>query len=360
MNRGLGRFAFGVGQAMISVMTESSAIIFGCEGLSLTAREVAFFRETRPWGFILFGRNIDSLDQVRGLVDQMRSVVGYAAPVLIDQEGGRVQRIKPPLTRKYPSGADLGAIYRMNRENGLRAAWLMSRLHGFDLFRLGINVDCLPVLDVPVPGSHDVIGSRAYGDNPTIVAEMGQAAAEGLKAGGVLPVIKHMPGHGRGFADSHHNLPIVEASLEDLKSHDFEPFRRMNNELMAMSAHVVYTAVDPDQPATTSQKAIRDILRGYIGFDGLLMSDDVSMNALAGSIGERTVNIISGGCDIVLHCNGLMDEMEAVAANAPVLSGKSLERASRVMAGFPAPDNADEDALALEFEALMGAREVMV
>ncbi len=344
---------------MISTMTESSAIIFGCEGLSLTAGEIAFFRESRPWGFILFGRNIESLDQVRALVDQVRGAVGYAAPVLIDQEGGRVQRIKPPLTRKYPSGAELGAVYRSNREDGLRAAWIMSRLHGFDLFRLGINVDCLPVLDVPVPGAHDVIGSRAYGDNPTIVAEMGQAAADGLKAGGVLPVIKHMPGHGRGFADSHHNLPIVDASLEDLRTHDFEPFRRMSGELMAMSAHVVYTAIDPDQPATTSRKAISDILRDYIGFDGLLMSDDVSMNALAGSIGERTANIISGGCDIVLHCNGLMEEMQAVAANAPVLSGKALERANRVMAGFPTPDDADEDALASEFHTLMGAHEVI-
>lgn len=341
---------------MIFNMTESSALIFGCEGHALSADEIALYKDVRPWGFILFGRNIDTLDQVRALVDQFRATVGYAAPVLIDQEGGRVQRIKPPLARKYPSGADLGAIYQVDREKGIRAAWLMSRLHAFDLYKLGINVDCLPVLDVPVPGSHDVIGNRAYGHDPMTVYEMGQAAADGLKAGGVLPVMKHMPGHGRGFADSHHNLPVVDTPLETLKAHDFEPFRRMNGELMAMSAHVVYTAIDPDRPATTSSTVIEDILRGYLGFDGLLMSDDSSMNALAGTLGERAANIVSAGCDIVLHCNGLMDEMKAVAANVPELSGKALERANRVMDAFAKPDADDEAALAEEFETIMNGQ----
>lgn len=341
---------------MIFNMTESSALIFGCEGHALSADEIALYKDVRPWGFILFGRNIDTLDQVRALVDQFRATVGYAAPVLIDQEGGRVQRIKPPLARKYPSGADLGAIYQVDREKGIRAAWLMSRLHAFDLYKLGINVDCLPVLDVPVPGSHDVIGNRAYGHDPVTVYEMGQAAADGLKAGGVLPVMKHMPGHGRGFADSHHSLPVVDTPLETLKAHDFEPFRRMNGELMAMSAHVVYTAIDPDRPATTSSTVIEDILRGYLGFDGLLMSDDSSMNALAGTLGERAANIVSAGCDIVLHCNGLMDEMKAVAANVPELSGKALERANRVMDAFAKPDADDEAALAEEFETIMNGQ----
>lgn len=341
---------------MIFNMTESSALIFGCEGHALSADEIALYKDVRPWGFILFGRNIDTLDQVRALVDQFRATVGYAAPVLIDQEGGRVQRIKPPLARKYPSGADLGAVYQVDREKGVRAAWLMSRLHAFDLYKLGINVDCLPVLDVPVPGSHDVIGNRAYGHDPVTVYEMGQAAADGLKAGGVLPVMKHMPGHGRGFADSHHNLPVVDTPLETLKAHDFEPFRRMNGELMAMSAHVVYTAIDPDRPATTSRTVIDDILRGYLGFDGLLMSDDSSMNALAGTLGERAANIVSAGCDVVLHCNGLMDEMKAVAANVPELSGKALERANRVMDAFAKPDADDEAALAEEFETIMNGQ----
>ncbi|MCO6186156.1 beta-N-acetylhexosaminidase [Rhizobium sp. L1K21] len=341
-------------------MSESSAVIFGCKGLTTSSEEAALYRDVRPWGFILFGRNIETLGQVRQLVDELRSTVGYHAPVLIDQEGGRVQRIKPPLTRKYPSGADLGAVYQADRDKGLRAAWLMSRLHAFDLLKLGINVNCLPVLDVPVEGSHDVIGNRAYGHDPLTVFEMGQAAADGLKAGGVLPVVKHMPGHGRGFADSHHDLPVVDAPIDVLKAHDFEPFRRMNGELMAMSAHVVYTALDTSAPATTSKTVIDDILRGYIGFDGLLMSDDVSMNALAGSIGERAANIIAAGCDMVLHCNGLMEEMKAVAANVPALSGSALERARRVMSGFPAADGLVEAEMALEFEAIMGAHGAVV
>ncbi len=334
-------------------MTDTRALILGCSGPVLTEAEKAFYREVQPWGFILFGRNIENLDQIRRLTGDLReTVAGRHAPVLIDQEGGRVQRIKPPLADKYPSGADLGALYARDKEKGLRAAWLMSRLHAFDLLKLGIDVDCLPVLDVPVAGAHDVIGSRAYGYDPETVTVMGRAAAQGLKDGGMLPVMKHMPGHGRAGADSHHNLPVVDASRATLEAHDFAPFRAMRNELMAMSAHVVYTAIDAKHPGTTSKIVIDEIIRGHIGFDGLLVSDDTSMNALAGTIGERARDIVAAGCDIVLHCNGVMAEMQAVVAEAPILSGKAKARADAAVAGFGKPDASDEAALRAEFFAM--------
>lgn len=333
-------------------MSQSKAMILGCSGLTLTPDEIAFYRDEQPWGFILFGRNVSEPAQIADLVAALRDSVGRDAPVLIDQEGGRVQRIRPPVLPHYPSGQALGDLYRQNREAGLRAAWLMSRLHAFDLLRFGINVDCLPVLDVPVEGSSNVIGNRAYGFEPVTVTEMGQAASEGLKAGGVLPVMKHMPGHGRGMADSHHELPVVGASRAELEAHDFAPFVALKDELMAMTCHVVYTAIDPDNPATTSRIVIDEIIRGHIGFQGLLMSDDTSMNALKGTIGERAANIVAGGCDIVLHCNGAMDEMKQVVANVPPLAGASLARARAVEAAFGKADGLDETAVRAEFEAL--------
>ena len=329
-------------------------MILGCLGQSLTADEKALYAAERPWGFILFARNLAEPQQIRDLVASMRETIGRPdAPVLIDQEGGRVQRIREPMLPRYPSGADLGEIYRRDRKQGLRAAWLMSRLHAFDLTRLGINVDCLPVLDVPVEGASNVIGTRAYGFDPVTVGEMGQAAAEGLKVGGMLPVMKHMPGHGRGMADSHHELPVVTATLDELKAHDFAPFVRLKDEVMGMSCHVVFTAVDPENPASTSRKVIDEVIRGHIGFNGLLISDDVSMNALAGSMAERAAAIIGAGGDIVLHCHGIMDEMKAVAANVPVLSGAALERARAAQAAFGVADGADEAALRAEFGAML-------
>ena len=338
-------------------MSESKAVILGVGGHELTVEERALYRDVQPWGFILFGRNIGEAAQIADLVASLRDTVhgDRHAPVLIDQEGGRVQRIREPICPRYPSGADLGAIYRQDRETGLRAAWLMSRLHAFDLLKFGIDVDCLPVLDVPVEGASDVIGSRAYGKNPGIVTEMGRAAADGLKAGGVLPVMKHMPGHGRGMADSHYELPVVGTSLEELKAHDFAPFRALKDELMAMSAHVVYTAIDPDAPATTSRRVIEEIIRGYIGFDGLLMSDDSSMNALKGTLGERAKAIAENGCDIVLHCNGRMDEMLEVVEAARPLEGVARARARRVEAAFGKADGCDENAVRAEFASLLPA-----
>lgn len=336
-------------------MSESKAVILGVHGLELTSEEKALYRDVQPWGFILFGRNIGEASQISDLVASLRDTVhgDRHAPVLIDQEGGRVQRIREPICPRYPSGADLGAIYKEDRERGIRAAWLMSRLHAFDLLRLGIDVDCLPVLDVPVEGASDVIGNRAYGKKPEIVTDMGRSAAAGLKAGGVLPVMKHIPGHGRGMADSHHNLPVVDTPIDELKAHDFAPFRALKDELMAMSAHVVFSAIDPDSPATTSRKVIDEIVRDYIGFDGLLMSDDSSMNALKGTLGERARDIASNGCDIVLHCNGVMEEMLQVVEQAKPLEGKSRERARRVEAAFGNIDNSDEAAIRTEFASLL-------
>ncbi len=335
-------------------MTDTKAMILGCSGLTLTQDEIALYKAERPWGFILFGRNIGDAQQITDLVASMRDAVGRPdAPVLIDQEGGRVQRIRPPLLQSYPNAQALGEIYLRDKVQGLRAAWLMSRLHAFDLMKFGINVDCLPVLDVPVEGASNVIGNRAYGFDPALVAAMGQAAADGLKAGGMLPVMKHMPGHGRGLVDSHHELPVVDVSIDDLDAHDFVPFRALNRELMAMSAHLVFTAIDAERPATTSPTVINEIIRGRIGFDGLLISDDSSMNALKGTLGERAANIVAGGCDIVLHCNGVMSEMLEVVKEVPVLSGKALERVWAVEAGFPAVDGSDEVALRDEFNAML-------
>jgi beta-N-acetylhexosaminidase len=334
-------------------MTESKAMILGCSGLTITPEERAFYRAEQPWGFILFGRNISEATQISDLVASLRESVGRNVPVLIDQEGGRVQRIRPPLLQHYPSGQALGDIYRRDREAGLRAAWLMSRLHAFDLLKFGINIDCLPVLDVPVEGSSNVIGNRAYGGDPVTVTAMGRAAAEGLKAGGVLPVMKHIPGHGRGFADSHHELPVVTVSRAELEAHDFPPFIALKDELMAMTCHVVFAYIDPNNPATTSRKVIDEIIRVFIGFKGLLLSDDTSMNALAGTIGERAANIIAGGCDIVLHCNGVMDEMKQVVSNVPALVGQSLARAKAGEAAFGHNDGANEDAIRAEFDAML-------
>ncbi|MCA1365996.1 beta-N-acetylhexosaminidase [Bradyrhizobium sp. BRP14] len=334
-------------------MSESKAFISGCKGLSLTAEERSFFAGERPWGFILFGRNIGEEQQIRDLVDALRDSIGNPkAPVLIDQEGGRVQRIRPPLVQQYPSGSAIGEIYRRDSEMGLRAAWLMGRLHAFDLMRFGITVDCLPVLDVPVPGSHDVIGNRAYGHDPATVIAIGRAMSEGLKAGGMLPVMKHMPGHGRTFVDSHHSLPVVSADRNELENSDFLPFIAMRDEVMAMSAHMVFTAIDPDNPATTSAKVVREIIRGHIGFDGLLMSDDVSMNALAGDMATRAKGIIAAGLDLVLHCHGIMEEMKAVADVVPVLSGEGLRRARAAEAAFQKPDSSNEAVLRTEFNAM--------
>ncbi|MEZ2333002.1 beta-N-acetylhexosaminidase [Mesorhizobium sp. RCC_202] len=331
-------------------MSESKSMILGCTGKSLTQEEIRFYRDERPWGFILFARNIGEAGQIRDLVASMRDSVGRPdAPIFIDQEGGRVQRLRPPLAPNYPAGGALGALWRDDREAGRRAAWLMARLHAFDLSRLGITADCLPVLDVPVEGASDVIGARAYGKETAAAIELGRASAEGLMSGGVLPVMKHIPGHGRAFADTHFALPTVDTPLAELRQHDFAPFKALNQLPMAMTAHVVYSAVDPDNPATTSAKVVNEIIRGEIGFDGLLMSDDTSMKALSGDFPTKAASILAAGCDLVLHCNGVFEEMSGIASRTTALAGKSLQRAGRALTYIRNRDVADETAIRAEF-----------
>ncbi|HVL74316.1 MAG TPA: beta-N-acetylhexosaminidase [Beijerinckiaceae bacterium] len=329
------------------------AFIAGCAGPVLGADEQAFFRDAQPWGFILFKRNIEAPDQVRRLTAALRETVGRDAPVLIDQEGGRVQRMGPPHWPKYPPGA---AYAQAAGDPGAQAALarLGARLIAQDLHDVGIDVDCVPCLDVPVAGAHDVIGNRAYGNDPETVIRLGRAAAEGLLAGGVLPIVKHMPGHGRAGADSHHALPVVDASRAELETTDFRPFRALADMPMAMTAHVVYRAIDPDRPATTSAVVMREIVRGHLAYDGLVMSDDLSMNALAGSLGERARAAFAAGCDMALHCNGDLAEMGAVAAETPALAGEPARRAAVALALRRPPEPLPVDARA-RFEAALAA-----
>ncbi|RWN00346.1 MAG: beta-N-acetylhexosaminidase [Mesorhizobium sp.] len=337
-------------------MTESKSMILGCAGKSLTEDEIRFYGDERPWGFILFARNVGETEQIRDLVASMRESVGRPdAPVFIDQEGGRVQRLRPPLAPNYPAGGALGALWRDDREAGRRAAWLLARLHAFDLLRHGITADCLPVLDVPIAGASDVIGARAYGMEPNAVIELGRASAEGLMSGGVLPVMKHIPGHGRAFADTHFALPTVDTPLAELRQHDFAPFKALNHLPMAMTAHVVYSAIDPDNPATTSAKVVNEVIHGEIGFDGLLMSDDTSMKALSGDFPTKAAAILAAGCDLVLHCNGVFEEMAGIASRTTMLEGKSLARAERALAYIKDRDVADESTIRAEFATYFDA-----
>ena len=332
----------------------SRAFITGVSGLTPTHDEREFIRAERPWGFILFRRNIETPSQVSVLVSELRDLVGDAdAPVLIDQEGGRVQRLGPPHWPVYPPGAVFGALYDIDSQLGLTAARLSSRLIAADLTDLGINVDCLPLADVPVQGADAVIGNRAYGTDPNKVARIARAVTDGLEQGGVLPVLKHIPGHGRATADSHFRLPTVDTPRSELERTDFAAFQPLSDLPMAMTAHVVFSALDPVHPATTSATIIEQVIRGAIGFQGLLMSDDVSMNALAGSIAERTRAIVAAGCDMVLHCNGNLAEMREVAAVTPGLTGRALQRAEQALAARKPPLAFDRQAARAELDALV-------
>jgi beta-N-acetylhexosaminidase len=331
------------------------AFITGLAGAALTADERAFLREALPWGLILFKRNIQDRAQAAGLVKECFDVVGEV-PVLVDQEGGRVQRFGPPHWPAYPAGAAYGALYQRSKAKGLRAAWLGARLIAADLKPLGIDVDCLPLADVPARGADQVIGDRAYGDTPDQVAAVAAAVAEGLLAGGVLPVLKHIPGHGRANADSHLSLPVVRASKTELEAADFAAFRPLKGLPLGMTAHVVFTALDPVLPVTTSATMIGEVIRGWIGFDGLLMTDDVSMGALSGSIGERSRAALKAGCDLVLHCNGKLDEMRMVAAEAPELAGQAARRSAAALARRHAPKPLDLAEARREFADLMEMR----
>src|SRR6266478_4542848 len=330
------------------------AFTTGVSGPELTAAEREFIRSERPWGFILFKRNIETPAQVILLVRELREAIGNPeAPVLIDQEGGRVQRLGPPHWPVYPPGAVFGVLYDIDRALGLTAARLSARLIAADLIELGVTVDCLPLADVPVAGADTVIGNRAYGTEPGKVSVIARAVTEGLEVGGVLPVLKHIPGHGRATADTHFRLPKVDTPKAELERTDFAAFQPLAELPMAMTAHVVFSALDPAQPATTSATIIRQVIRGVIGFQGLLMSDDVSMNALAGSIAERTRAIVNAGCDMVLHCNGKLDEMRDVARETPELTDEALKRAKRALASRKQPEPLDRRAARAELDALM-------
>jgi beta-N-acetylhexosaminidase len=332
------------------------AFITGLSGTAITPEERAFLRDAAPFGLILFKRNIVDPCQLRALIDDFKAIRGPDAPVLIDQEGGRVQRMGPPHWPSYPCGAVYAELYRRNPGVGLRAAWLGARLIADDLADVGITVDCLPLADVPVAGADKVIGDRAYGDTPQQVAAVATAVAEGLMAGGVLPVVKHIPGHGRATADSHLSLPVVAADCATLEATDFAAFVPLKDAPFGMTAHVVFTALDPGLPATTSAIMISQVIRGFIGFSGALMSDDVSMGALAGPIAERVRRSLAAGCDLVLHCNGNFAEMQEVAANAPELGGAALERTARALASRRAPQALDAEAAWVEFEELVSGR----
>lgn len=329
------------------------AFICGLSGLTLTPDEAAFLREAQPWGLILFRRNISDPAQVTALTAAFRDVVCWDAPVLVDQEGGRVQRLGPPHWSVYPPGNAYAAAYEANPEQGLRAARLGGRLIGEDLRALGIDVDCIPVADVPVAGADAIIGDRAFGTTPEQVAAIAGAMVEGLMAAGVLPVLKHLPGHGRATADSHLKLPVVDTDRKTLEATDFAAFRPLSSLPLGMTAHVVFSAIDAAAPATTSAIMIREVIRQWIGFSGLLMSDDVSMGALSGTIAARSKAAIAAGCDLVLHCNGDLSEMREVAGVVPMLAGEALKRADHALSLRRRDDGFDAVAARTQFAGLL-------
>ena len=329
--------------------------IYGLEGFELLPAERDFFRDADPAGYIVFKRNCETPDQLRRLTDVLRSIHGREElPILIDQEGGRVARMKPPEWPAFPAGEAFANLYLAAPSSAIEAARSNARALALMLKSVGINVDCLPLLDVRQPGASDIIGDRALGDNPMQVAALGRAVLDGLASAGVVGVVKHIPGHGRALVDSHKELPVVTASAEELDI-DLAPFERLAKAPMGMMAHVVYTAWDPDHPSSMSETVIRDIVRGRIGFGGLLMSDDLGMEALQGDMGSRAAGVVAAGCDLALHCSGKMDEMVAVAAAVPPLSPEGVERLDRAMASVRDDDDGLDFAEALDKrDALLG------
>ncbi len=330
------------------------AVIFGCEGLIVTDWERDFFTRINPLGFILFARNCETPDQVRTLVADLRACVGRAdAPVLIDQEGGRVARLKPPHWRAAPAPARFGAIAEADRDHACRAAELNARLLAAEVRDLGITVDCVPLLDLRIAGADAVIGDRAFSTDADLIAVLGRAVCDGMLAGGVMPVVKHMPGHGRAQVDSHHALPVVDTSKSELEATDFRPFAALADAPWGMTAHVVYTAIDPQAPATTSRRIIDEVIRGFIGFDGVLVSDDLSMQALQGGLADRAAASLAAGCDIALHCNGKAAEMTAVAEAVPALTDAAQRRLAAAVVRLGLPPSVDIPAMQAQLDTLM-------
>jgi beta-N-acetylhexosaminidase len=335
------------------------AFICGLAGPTLSTDEERFLRAAEPWGLIVFARNLESPVQLARLTASARNALGRNAAILVDQEGGRVQRLGPPHWPSYPPGATYGRLYDQSAEKGERAAFIGACLIAADLVAVGIDVDCLPIADVPVAGASTIIGDRAYGETPAKVAAIARCVAEGLLSRGVLPVLKHIPGHGRATIDSHGGLPIVETDRSTLEASDFAAFRPLADLPLGMTAHVVYTAIDHLAPATTSVTVILDVIRGGINFSGLLMSDDISMGALSGSLESRSRAAIAAGCDLVLHCTGDLDEMAAVASSVPVLAGEAAERAQAALDRRKPSDEDDAAALRLEWARLIAGDEMV-
>ena len=338
----------------MTVRAAARAVVLGCAGVALDAGERRFLADADPAGFILFKRNCESPEQTRALVAALREAVARPdAPVLIDQEGGRVVRLGPPHWHAPPAAASLGALAVIDEAAGERAAWLSARLVAADLFALGITVNCVPVLDLRLAGASKVVGDRSLGSDPALVARLGRAVVEGHGAGGIVPAIKHMPGHGRARADSHAVLPRVEAPLEELRASDFAPFRALRDVPVGLTAHVLFTALDPERPGTLSPTVLGEAVRGAIGFDGLLVSDDLSMGALTGPLGARAADSLAAGCDLALHCNGNRAEMEEVADAVPRLAGRAGERFERMMSLRRPPEEFDEAGARAELDALL-------
>jgi len=320
----------------------TSALIFGLSGLELTDEERAFFSDVQPWGFIVFLRNCADRRQVRALTDSLRNITGRAdTPILIDQEGGRVVRLRPPEWRAPPPASSFATLFARDVETASEAALLNSRLIAADLAEVGVNVNCSPCVDLLHPEGHGIIGDRALGSEPHQIVELARSVATGFMDGGVLPVIKHIPGHGRARADSHESLPVVETEHEELSRTDFVPFRSLSDLPLAMTAHVVYAAIDHERCATWSSRLIHHVIRGEIGFDGVLISDDVGMKALAGDFKDRTYRSLVAGCDVVLHCSGAMDEMVACARGSRELEGEAARRAVEALDRITAPADFD-------------------
>jgi len=328
-------------------------LILGLAGTALTDEERGFFQEVDPAGFILFKRNVSDRAQMKALTGALRSIAGREdVPILIDQEGGRVARMQPPEWPAFPAGAAFDALYDVAPMSAIEAARANAQALALMLREVGVNVDCLPLLDVRQPGAHDIIGDRALGTEPMRVAALGRAVLEGLKAGGAVGVVKHMPGHGRSMADSHVELPVVDASAEELET-DLAPFKTLNRAPMGMTAHVVYTAWDTDNCGSLSAKVIGEVIRGRIGFDGLLMSDDLGMHALKGSFTDRTAGVIAAGCDLALHCSGDMDEMQACAKGVTSISPRAQERLDAAMATIAGGPEGAFDELIAKRDALL-------
>ena len=329
------------------------AFISSCAGTALTAAERELFAREKPCGLILFARNVESPDQIRGLVADFKQAVGSdEVLILVDQEGGRVQRLRPPYWRAMPPARCYGDLYATDQEAAKRAAFASARLMAAELHDAGINVNCTPCIDVPEKGAHDIIGDRAFSTDPDVVSALGRAVMDGSLSGGVLPVIKHVPGHGRAQADSHKSLPLIKGTKEELEAIDFRPFMALHDAPLAMTAHVLLPAFDERRPATVSPVIMGQVIRDQMGLTGLVMSDDIGMKALQGPFAERTSAVIEGGCDVVLHCSGNLTEMIEVAGAAPLLKGKALERFENARACLHDPEPFDEaEALALVSEA---------